>query len=129
MARAAADKLIAEKTGKGYRAVDTPSAAQHLASPPSAAVYVDPAATSEPALPDWLPQATLDEIVAKLGKKSRKSAIEIIAAIVGDGEVGNWPLRCQRTDAAVAIVIDRGLLPPQHLVGVIHCVAVAASWM
>jgi len=125
-ARRTADKLVKEKTGKGYRLVGGDTVAPTATPPPTAKATPEartakaslsdtPPAGAPPAaawgLPEWLTQAQLDELVAKLGKKSKRSPCDLVEAAVGTDDVGTWGRRTDRANATIAIMVDRGLWP------------------
>jgi len=128
-AQAAAAKLVKEKTGKGYGLCSTaaPEAATKAAKAPAAKApaakapaRAAPAPTPAPQaadgdLPEWLTEAMLAELIAKIGKKSKRSPSELAEQVVGTDEGGTWGRRAYRSDAAIAILIDRGQWPEKRI--------------
>jgi predicted DNA-binding WGR domain protein len=124
-ALAAAAKLVKEKTGKGYRLgtaaapeATAPKAAKApTAKAPARAAQAPPPApqAAEGDLPEWLTEAMLAELIAKLGKKSKRSPSELADQVVGTEEGGTWGRRTYRSNAAIAILIDRGLWPEKRI--------------
>lgn len=133
-AQAAAAKLVKEKTGKGYveagaataqpakPATAKPATAKSTTTKPAKAEPAKPveAATADEAvepiavagdLPDWLTQDQLDQVAAKLSKKSKYSPREIAEAVVGSEDVGPWYKRTSKSTAVLAILFERGLIP------------------
>jgi hypothetical protein len=121
-AAAAAAKLVKEKTGKGYikvgGAAAPPAAKAGKASKPTKVAREAPAPTpaAPPAgpigeLPEWLTEPMLAELCAKPGKKSKRSPSELADAVVGTDEGGTWGRGSYRSNAAIAILIDRGRWP------------------
>jgi predicted DNA-binding WGR domain protein len=127
-AQAAAAKLVKEKTGKGYSMGSAapepaaPKAAKDAAKAPAAKAPAGAAPAPTPApqaaagdLPEWLTEAMLAELLAKLGKKSKRSPTELADQVVGTDEGGTWGRRTYRSNAAIAILIDRGLWPEKRI--------------
>lgn len=123
-AKLAAAKLVKEKTGKGYSKVGgaaaPPAAAAKAGKAPKPSKVAKEAPAPTPAappagpigeLPGWLTEPMLAELLAKLGKKGKRSPSELADAVVGTDEGGTWGRGSYRSNAAIAILIDRGLWP------------------